>query len=91
MIAVRLPQELEERLERLAKETGRTNTFYVREAIAEHLAELEDIYLAERVLERVRAGKEDIVQLDDMIARRILRFLKERVAAMEDKTKQVHY
>jgi RHH-type transcriptional regulator, rel operon repressor / antitoxin RelB len=69
MIAVRLPQELEERLERLAKETGRTKTFYVREAIAEHLAELEDIYLAERVLERVRAGKEDTVQLDDMIAR----------------------
>ncbi len=69
MIAVRLPQELEERLDRLAKETGRTKTFYVREAIAEHIAELEDIYLAERVLERVRAGKEDTVQLDDMIAR----------------------
>ena len=69
MIAVRLPQELEERLDRLAKQTGRTKTFYVREAIAEHIAELEDIYLAERVLERVRAGKEDTVQLDDMIAR----------------------
>ena len=69
MIAVRIPQELEERLDRLAKETGRTKTFYVREAIAEHIAQLEDIYLAERVLERVRAGEEDTVQLDDMIAR----------------------
>jgi RHH-type rel operon transcriptional repressor/antitoxin RelB len=81
MIAVRSPQELEEQLARLAKETDRTKTFYVREAIAEHIAELEDKYLAERVLERAGAGKEDTVQLDDMIARRVLRFLKERVAA----------
>ena len=54
-------------MDRLAKETGRTKTYYVREAIAEHLAELEDIYLAERVLERVRAGEEDTVSLDTMI------------------------
>jgi RHH-type transcriptional regulator, rel operon repressor / antitoxin RelB len=69
MIAVRLPKDLEERLERLAKETGRTKTYYVREAILEHLAELEDIYLAEQVLERVRAGKEGVVELEAMIAR----------------------
>ena len=69
MIAVRLSKDLEERLDRLAKKTGRTKTYYVREAVTEHIAELEDIYLAERVLERVRAGKEDTVQLDDMIAR----------------------
>ncbi len=69
MIAVRLPKDLEERLDRLAKETGRTKTYYVREAVTEHLAELEDIYLAERVLERVRSGKEDTVALDEMIAR----------------------
>ena len=69
MIAVRLPKELEERLERLAKQTGRTKTYYVREAIAEHLAELEEIYLAERVLERVRVGEEDTVSLDDVIAK----------------------
>jgi len=69
MIAIRLPKELEDRLDRLAKETGRTKTYYVREAITEHLSELEDIYLAERVLERVRAGTESTVQLEDMIAR----------------------
>ncbi|TVR65757.1 MAG: TraY domain-containing protein [Spirochaetaceae bacterium] len=57
------------RLDRLAKETGRTKTYYVREAIEDHLSELEEIYLAEHVLERIRAGKEDTVQLDDMIAR----------------------
>lgn len=41
MIAVRLRKDLEERLDRLAKETGRTKTCYVREAITEHLVELE--------------------------------------------------
>ncbi len=66
MIAVRLPKEIEKRLERLAKQTGRTKTYYVREAITEHLAELEEIYLAERVLERVRAGEEDTVSLEDV-------------------------
>ncbi len=69
MIAVRLPKDLEDRLDRLAKQTGRTKTYYVREAIEDHLAELEEVYLAEHVLERVRAGKEDTVQLDDLIAR----------------------
>ena len=35
MIAVRLPKEIESRLDNLAKLTGRTKTFYVREAILE--------------------------------------------------------
>lgn len=68
MIAVRLPKELEDRLDRLAKATGRTKTYYVREAITEHLSELEEIYLAERVLERVRAGEEETVSLEDVIS-----------------------
>ena len=67
MIAVRLPKDLEARLDRLAKQTGRTKTYYVREAITDHLDELEEIYLAQRVLERVRSGKEETVNLDDMI------------------------
>ena len=67
MIAVRLPKEIEERLERLAKETGQTKTYYVREAITEHLQEIEEIYLAQQVLERVRAGKEDVVPLENLI------------------------
>ena len=46
MIAVRLPDEIEARLDALARATGRTKTFYVREAIVEHLDDLEDIYLA---------------------------------------------
>ncbi|HYF33916.1 MAG TPA: DUF6290 family protein [Prosthecobacter sp.] len=46
MLAIRLDPEIGSRLERLAKRTGRTKTFYAREAILEHLDDLEDIYLA---------------------------------------------
>ena len=47
-ISIRLPTDLEARLEKLASKTGRTKTFYIKEAIAEQLADLEDYYLAEQ-------------------------------------------
>jgi len=46
MLAIRLDKEIEGRLELLAKKTGRTKTFYAREAILEHLEDMEDYYLA---------------------------------------------
>ncbi len=46
MLAIRLDSHIEDRLDRLAKKTGRTKTFYAREAILEHLENLEDTYLA---------------------------------------------
>lgn len=46
MLAVRLPDEIEKRLGLLSKKTGRTKTYYVREAVISHLDELEDIYLS---------------------------------------------
>jgi RHH-type rel operon transcriptional repressor/antitoxin RelB len=67
MIAVRLSKDLEARLDRLAKETGRTKTYYVREAITEHLDEMEDVYLAQQVLERVRAGTEETIPLETLM------------------------
>lgn len=45
MLAIRLDQEIENRLEALAKKTGRTKTYYAREAILEHLQDMEDYYL----------------------------------------------
>ncbi|PIY76248.1 MAG: hypothetical protein COY84_07005, partial [Piscirickettsiaceae bacterium CG_4_10_14_0_8_um_filter_44_742] len=44
-LAIRLPQEIEVRLEALAKLTGRTKTFFAREALLTHLDELELQYL----------------------------------------------
>jgi len=57
MLAIRLPEKIEKRLDRLAKKTGRTKTYYAREAILQHLDDLEDIYLAESRLAEIRAGR----------------------------------
>ena len=51
MLAVRLPEEIEARLTALAERTGRSKSFYVREAVREHLDDLEDYYLAVQRLE----------------------------------------
>ncbi len=67
MIAVRISEELETRLDRLAKLTGRTKTFYVREAIEDHLEDLEDAYLAASVLENIRTGQEKLISLEDVV------------------------
>lgn len=69
MLAIRLPAEVEARLGALAKATGRTKTFYVREAILEHLDDLEDLYLAEQRLIDIRAGKTQTVPLKDVMKR----------------------
>lgn len=52
MLAVRLPEKIEQRLSALAKRTGRTKTYYVREAILAHLDDLEDRYLAQARAEK---------------------------------------
>jgi len=57
MLAIRLPADIESRLDALVAATGRTKTFNAREAILAHLDDLEDLYLAERALEEIRAGK----------------------------------
>jgi RHH-type transcriptional regulator, rel operon repressor / antitoxin RelB len=57
-ISIRLPEDMEARLESLADKTGRSKTFYIREAIAAHLQDMEDLFLAETALKRVRNGKE---------------------------------
>ncbi len=56
MLAVRLDEEQERRLARLAERTGRTKTFYAKAAIDAHLDDLEDFYLAEERLRDFRAG-----------------------------------
>jgi RHH-type rel operon transcriptional repressor/antitoxin RelB len=66
VIALRLPPEVEERLEALAKATGRSKSFYVREALLEHLDDMEDAYLAAATLERVRLGKERVFTTEQL-------------------------
>lgn len=52
MLAIRLPQDIEQRLNDLASKTGRTKTFYAREAILQHLEEMEEKYIAIDRLEK---------------------------------------
>ena len=67
MLAIRLPPEIEARLEALAAATGRTKTFYAREAILEHLTDLKDIYLAEQRAADIRAGRTQTIPLEDIM------------------------
>lgn len=52
MLAIRLPEDIEKRLGALSQKTGRTKTYYVREAVVDHLDDLEDTYLALERLEK---------------------------------------
>ncbi len=67
MLAIRLPAEVESRLEALAQATGRTKTFYAREAILEYLDDLEDLYLAEQRLIDIRSGRTKTVPLEEVM------------------------
>ena len=66
MLAIRLTPDIEARLNRLTQETGRTKTALAREAILEHLDDLEDYYLADATMARVRAGTERVFTLDEV-------------------------
>ena len=67
--SIRLPHEIENRLEKLSAQTGRSKSFYVKEAILEHLDDIEDIYLAEKRLEDIRAGRTQTVPLQEVMKR----------------------
>ena len=67
MLAIRLPADVEKRLDALAQATGRTKTFYAREAILEHLDDLEDLYLAEQRLIDIRSGKTQTLSQEDVM------------------------
>jgi RHH-type rel operon transcriptional repressor/antitoxin RelB len=56
-VSIRLPVDLKDRLEKLAKATGRSKTYYMLEAISEKLEDLEDLYLAEARTLALRAGR----------------------------------
>ena len=68
-VSLRLPDDVSRRLQRLADRTGRSKTFYMLEAIQEHLDDLEDLYLAEQRLIDLRAGESATVPLDEVMKR----------------------
>ncbi|WP_114653227.1 DUF6290 family protein [Polynucleobacter necessarius] len=66
MLAIRLPKEIELRLDNLAKATGRTKTFYAREAILAYMEDLEDVYLADKTMKALKSGKVKAIPLDQV-------------------------
>lgn len=65
-VSIRLPEDLKTRLEKLAKATGRSKTYYMVEAISEKLADLEDLYLAEARTLALRAGRSRTYTQEEM-------------------------
>lgn len=58
--SIRLTTEIEQRLDFLAAQTGRTKAFYLREIIERGIEDMKDYYLVASVLERVRKGEEKV-------------------------------
>ena len=64
MTTVRLPEDIESRLIKLAKFTNRPKSFYIREAIKRYLEDMEDIYLS---LERMTNPKRKLLTTDEIL------------------------
>ena len=65
-VSIRLPDDVSARLQDLAQLTGRSKTFYMIEAIREHLDDLEDLYIAEKRLIEIRAGRSKTYSLEEV-------------------------
>lgn len=68
-VFLRLPDDVSQRLQKLAQMTGRSKTYYMVEAIREHLDDFEDLYVAEQRLIDIRSGKTQTVPLEEVMKR----------------------
>lgn len=69
---VRLPKDLEERLARVAKQTGRPKSFYLRSLLEENIERLEwEAELQQKVAD-IRAGRRQTYTVDEVEAERDL-------------------
>jgi len=60
-VSIRLDPLIEQRLDHLSQQTGRSKSYYLRELIEGGLDDLEDFYLADATMERVRKGQEAVI------------------------------
>lgn len=67
MLTLQLPPDLEDRLQKLAQTTGRSTAFYVTQAIALHLDDIEDLSIAEQRLLDIRAGRSEPIPLEHVL------------------------
>lgn len=64
--SIRLEASIENRLDALARSTGRSKSFILRELITNGIEDLEDSYHASVVMERVRTGQEKVYSLEQV-------------------------
>lgn len=64
--SIRLDRDIENRLDTLVAQTGRTKAYHLREIITKGLDDIEDYYLAEAAVERIRKGEERILTLEEV-------------------------
>ena len=64
--SVRLDPAIEQRLDHLVSVTGRTKAYYLRELVVNGLEDLEDFYLADATMERVRKGEETTLSASEL-------------------------
>ena len=65
-VSIRLDPLIEQRLDNLASQTGLAKSYYSRELIVGGLDDLEDFYLADATMERVRKGQEPIMSSEEV-------------------------
>jgi RHH-type rel operon transcriptional repressor/antitoxin RelB len=67
VVSVRLSDDLKARLDALSASTGRPAAYYVREALVEHLAELEYAYQIKAEAEAIRRGAGAVTTWDELM------------------------
>lgn len=67
--SIRIPDEIAARLETLSLKTGRTKSFYIKEAVLNQLEDIEDYYIAEQRLAEFRASGEKAIPLAEVMAK----------------------
>lgn len=65
---IRLEPELEARYKKLAADTGRSQSYYIRQALENEIDELEWTYDILRISEEVRSGKQKTIPLSEVLA-----------------------
>ena len=65
-VVVRFDTEIIQRLNELAKRTGRTRSYYIKEAVEEILVDMELLYLAQSRSEEIRKGKSKTISWEEV-------------------------
>ncbi len=65
-MTIRLPQQLDERLTLLAQKTDRAKSYYLIQALESYLEDMEDLFISNAVIERIKVGKEKTYSMEEV-------------------------